>query len=77
MLGDLLENFSKMHVSEDKACWKDSCWFVGRTFTLISLKDSKDDVARSQGIQGNIGDPNSKSWFESWAWGVTGLPMGN
>ena len=22
MLGDLLENFSRMHVSEDKTCWK-------------------------------------------------------
>ena len=23
-----------LHVSEDKTCWKDSCWSVGIVFTL-------------------------------------------
>ena len=30
------DNFLRMHVSEDKACWKDLCWFVGVVFTLRS-----------------------------------------
>ena len=29
MMGDLLGSFSKKRASEDKARWKDSCWFAG------------------------------------------------
>ena len=33
-MGDLLGSFLRERVSEDKARWKDSCWFVG---TIIDL----------------------------------------
>ena len=30
-------NFLRVHVSEDKVCWNDSCWFVGRVLGVVTM----------------------------------------
>ena len=52
-------NFPIMHVSKNKACKKDSWWFVGTTFTLInkSLRQVRMMLpSHRAGRQGNVGD---------------------
>ena len=40
-MGDLLGSFLKKRASEDKACWKHSCWSVG---SVIDPGSSQSDV---------------------------------
>ena len=51
MMGDLLGSFPRKRASEDKARWKDSCWFVGPIFILGS---SHSDMGRYKWYQAKV-----------------------
>ena len=70
-MGDLLGSFPRKRASEDKARWKDSCWFVG---PVVIPGSSHSDVGRYKWYQ-SLASP-STVWFEDepcLAWRNSGM----
>jgi hypothetical protein len=39
VMGERPESFSRVHMSEDKVCTKDPCWYVGKYMILESCQE--------------------------------------
>ena len=68
--------FPKKHVSEDKAHWNVSCWFVG---TVIDLENNQSRFSRSQKRLPTEGFDQQGSWVKCYhmkccrVWGINML----